>query len=134
MAQNKMFSNKMAAQTPFTVTIIAPIRPGASEAWRRYLQELTGSRRDEYEASCQRWGITREQIWITETLKGTVTIIAVVTTEPELVVEQLANCDLPFERQFREQLLLAQGFDLTNLSVEAPVELVLDWLGPTDLL
>jgi hypothetical protein len=41
--------------------------------------------------------------------------------------------DLPFERQFREQLLLAQGFDLTNLSVEAPVELVLDWFGPTTL-
>jgi hypothetical protein len=131
MAQNQMFSNKMT-RTPFTLTIIAPIRPGASEAWRRYLQELTGSRLDEYEAFCQRWGIAKEQIWIIETLKGAVTIITVATIEPGLRVEQWVNCDLPFERQFREQLLLVQGFDLTNLSVEAPIELVLDWLGPTE--
>lgn len=132
MAQNKIFSNKIA-RTPFTLTLIAPIRPGASEAWRRYLQELTGSRRAEYKASCQRWGIAREQIWIIETLKGAVTIITIAALRPELVVEQLAKGDLPFERQFREQLLLAQGVDLINLSIEAPVELLLDWPGPTDL-
>lgn len=132
MTQNKTFSNKIA-QPPFTLTLIAPIRPGASEAWRRYLQELTGSRRDEYEAFCRRWGVAREQIWIIETLKGAMTIITIATSEPELVVEKLVNSDLPFERQFREQLLLAQGVDLTNLSVEAPVELLLDWFEPTDL-
>ena len=130
MAQNKMFSS-IATSKPFTVAMIAPIRPGASEGWRRHLQELTGSRRAEYEVSRRHWGITRERAWIIETLTGAVAIIAVTTTQPEQVVGQLVTCELPFERRFREQLLAAQGFDLTGLSTQPLVELVLDWLGPT---
>jgi hypothetical protein len=131
MAQNKSFSNQLIG-SPFTLMVITPVRLGASEAWRRYLQELTTSRRHDLEAACQRWGIIREQVWLIETLKGTVTIILVVTNKPEIVVERLVAGELPFERQFREQLLIAQGVDLTNLSPPAPVELVLDWFGPTE--
>ena len=131
MAQNKMFSDT-AMPKPFTVAVIAPIRPGAAEGWRRHLQELMDSRRAEYEASRRHWGITREQAWIIETLTGAVAIIAVTTTQPEQVVGQLATCEMPFERRFREQLLAVQGFDVTSLSTQPLVELVLDWFGPTE--
>lgn len=130
MAQNERLANPMI-DSPFTLVVIAPVRLDASEAWRRYLQELTTSRRPDLEAACQRWGIIREQVWLLETLKGALTIIAMVTNKPETVMGQLAAGELPFERQFREQLLIVQGMDLTNLSSPAPVELVLDWFGPT---
>jgi hypothetical protein len=57
-------------------------------------------------------------------------IMAVTTTQPEQVVERMVTGDLPLEHRFREQLLAAQGFDLTNLSTQPFAELVFDWSGP----
>jgi hypothetical protein len=131
MAQNKPPSGAEINQ-PFIVAVIAPIRPGASENWRRYLQELTDSRRADYEASRRRWGITGERAWLIETATGVVAIMAVTTTQPEHVVERLVAGDLPLERRFREQLLAAQGVDLTHLSTQPLVELVFDWFGLTE--
>jgi hypothetical protein len=131
MAQNETLSGAEINQRS-TVALIAPICPGASEGWRRYLQELTDSRRTDYEALCRRWGITRERAWLIETIKGAVAIMAVTTTQPEQVLERLAAGDLPFEPRLREQLLAAQGVDWTNLSTQPLVEWVFDGLEPTE--
>ena len=39
-----------------------PILPGRQEAWRRFAQELQGSRRSEHADSRQRLGITGERV------------------------------------------------------------------------
>lgn len=131
MAQNKPPSGA-AINQPFIVAVVAPIRPGASERWRRYLQELMDSRRADCEASRRNWGITREQVWLIETIKGVVAIVAMTTTEPEQALERMAAGDLPFEYRFREQLLAVQGLNLTKLSVQPLAELVFDWSEPTE--
>ena len=50
-----------------TILVVAPILPGKAEAWRRFIQEMWGSRRREYEASRRRLGIRVERAWISET-------------------------------------------------------------------
>ena len=44
------------------IVLTFPILPGKVEAWRRFCQELAGSRSTLYEASRRRLGITRERM------------------------------------------------------------------------
>ena len=57
------------------VAFVAPLLPGKAEDHGRFCDELDGARRDEYEASRQRLGITREAAWHQETPAGTVSVI-----------------------------------------------------------
>jgi hypothetical protein len=111
----------------FTIVFAAPILPGKSEEWRRWLQEIMELHRPQYEESRRRLGITGERVWIAETANGNVTIIAVVAEHPEQVLIQMATSDLPFDRWYREQLLALQGFDVAKPLTRASPELVLDW-------
>jgi hypothetical protein len=112
---------------PFTVAFVVPILPGKSEVWRRFVQEIMGSRRTEYAESRQRLGITREWAWLIETGRGDVAIVSIETEQPEPVTAHLATSELPFDRWYREQLLALQGFDLTQPPATAPPELILEW-------
>jgi hypothetical protein len=109
-----------------TVTLITPILPGKAEAWRRFVQEMMGVRRAEYEESRRRLGITGEQAWIAENLHAAVAIITIDVHQPEQLITQLATSDLPFDCWLREQLLTLQGLDLTKVVLD----LVLDWRKP----
>jgi hypothetical protein len=111
----------------FTIIFAAPILPGRSEVWRRWLQEIIESRRLEYEESRWRLGISGERVWIAEAVNGNVAVMAVVAAQPSLVLAQLATSDRPFDRWYREQLLALQGFDLTKPLGRASPELVLEW-------
>ncbi|MBI1878424.1 MAG: hypothetical protein HYR94_09390 [Chloroflexi bacterium] len=109
-----------------TITLIAPILPGKSEAWRRFAQELMTSRYGEYEELRRRLGITEEQVWLAETLAAAVVVIKIEARQPEQLIDQLASADRPFDRWLREQLLVLQGVDLTRLYLD----LILDWRKP----
>jgi hypothetical protein len=111
----------------FTIVFAAPILPGKSEGWRRWLQEMIEVRRPEYEASRRRLGVSGERVWIAETVNGTVAVIAMVAAQPEQVLVQLATSDRPFDCWYREQLLALQGFDLTKPLSRVSPELVLEW-------
>jgi hypothetical protein len=97
-----------------TVIMFAPILPGKAEAWRRFMQEMLGSRRQEYEASRRRLGIQTERAWISETRQETIGIIIIETDHLEQALIALATSNHPFDCWFREQLLALQGLDLTR--------------------
>ena len=56
------------------IVLTFPILAGKVEAWRRFCQELSGSRRRMYEASRQRMGITRERLALVETAFGSTAV------------------------------------------------------------
>ena len=56
------------------IVLTFPILAGKVEAWRRFCQELAGSRRKPYEASRQRLGITRERLALVETAFGSTAV------------------------------------------------------------
>jgi len=68
------------------IVLTFPILAGKVEAWRRFCQELSGSRRKQYEASRQRLGITRERMALMETSFGAT---AVTTLEAPNVAQAL---------------------------------------------
>ena len=126
MAQNRKV--ELSNETHhFAIIFAAPILPGRSEGWRRFLQEMMESRRPEYEESRLRLGISEERTWIAETVNGNVAVVAVIAAQPQQVLVRLATSDLAVDRWYREQLLALQGFDLTKPLSRASPELVLDW-------
>ncbi len=111
-----------------SLRLVLPILPGKEEAWRRLYQELSGSRRPEYEESRRRLGITRECVWVAQILQGEIAIVYLEAEELAQVILQLAASDLPFDRWFRQQLQEVHGLDVTQPKVVAPsTEVIFDW-------
>ncbi|GAC1347013.1 MAG: hypothetical protein NVSMB27_11610 [Ktedonobacteraceae bacterium] len=106
---------------------VSPILPGKQEDWRRFCQELLGSRRSEYEESQRRLGITRVLAWLTHMSSGEMVIVYLEAEGPERVIPQLAASDLPFDRWFRRQLLELHGLDMTQPTCVPPNELIFVW-------
>ena len=106
---------------------VLPILPEKEEAWRRFYQEISGSRRREYEESRRRLGITGECVWVSQVPQGEIAIVALETEDIEHVISQLATTDLPFDRWFRQQLQVFYGLDVTQLQAAPPNELIFTW-------
>src|SRR3970282_1430087 len=71
-----------------------PIAPGKVEAWRRFCQELGGARRQTYEASRRRLGITRERLGLVETPFGSAAITAIDARDVGRAMGQIMTSDL----------------------------------------
>jgi hypothetical protein len=110
-----------------SLTFVTPILPEKGEAWRRFYQELSGSRRTEYERSRRRLGITRECVWVSQTPQREIAIVSIETEDPEQVISQVATSDLPFDRWFRQQMKELHGLDVTQPKAAPPKELIFTW-------
>lgn len=114
----------------YPIVLIAPILPGKSEAWRRFIQEIGGSRRSEYEESRHRLGIVTERTWLVETVSGDVAIMVIEAKQSERVLVQMADSALAFDGWLREQLLNLQGIDLTRPRTIPRPDLIFEWYNP----
>jgi hypothetical protein len=111
-----------------------PIAPGKVEAWRRFCQELGGARRQTYEASRRRLGITRERLGLVETPFGSAALTTIDARDLGQALGQVMTSDLPFDRWYRERIQELQGVEQTRyglLSERPPLaqdqELLFEW-------
>ena len=94
------------------IVLVFPILPGKSEAWRRFIQEIQGSRRSDYEGSRRRLRIFAERTWISTTAQGEQAIIIIEVEDPEQSLRELSNSETPFDVWFRQQIIKLNGVDL----------------------
>src|SRR5712691_6866948 len=86
-------------------------RLGTQERWRRLCQELAGTRRDRFAASCQQAGITQVQVQVVQLLRSELLLLTVQTQEPHQTLEALASSAHQFDHWLREQLQVLLGWD-----------------------
>jgi hypothetical protein len=117
------------------VVLTFPILAGKVEAWRRFCQELSGSRRQSYEASRQRLGITREQLALVDTAFGAMAVTTLEAPDVAQVLGQIISSLLPFDSWYRERLLELHGINLAGyeqFSLPAPLpinqEVHFEWM------
>lgn len=94
------------------IVLSFPILAGKVEAWRRFCQELSGSRRKQYEDSRQQLGITRERMSLRETPYGATSIT---TLEAPNIAQALGNLiasTRSFDAWYRQRLRELHGVDL----------------------
>jgi hypothetical protein len=104
------------------MVLALPIGADQVEAWRRFCQELSGSRLQLYIASRRRLGITCERLALTETAFGAVTVTTLEATDVARVLEQILTSDLPFDRWYREKVMTLHGIQLAGFKRAAVPE------------
>lgn len=68
------------------------------EPWRRFLQELSGSRYEEYAESRRRLGISAEFVWLAPKRSGGgIAVVYLETEDLERALRELAASDFPFD-------------------------------------
>ncbi len=96
------------------IVLTFPIVAGKVEAWRRFCQELSGSRRQTYEASRRRLGITRERLVLVETAFGSAAVTTLEAPDVDRALGQIIASTLPFDRWYREQVRELHGINLAG--------------------
>jgi hypothetical protein len=116
------------------IILTFPIVAGKVEAWRRFCQELAGSRRQTYEASRQRLGITRERLVLVETAFGSAAVTTLEAPDMDRALGQIIASNLPFDRWYREQVQELYGINLVGYEQflhQTPLpphqELIFEW-------
>jgi hypothetical protein len=101
-----------------------PVVPGKEELDRKTLGEMSGARRDEYEAAARRAGITRQIVWHQQSPEGTVAVVYVEADDPAAALSEFGSSDEPFNRWFRDQMKEVHGVDISDPG--PPAEKVFD--------
>lgn len=94
------------------IVLTFPILAGKVESWRRFCQELSGSRRMTYEASRQRMGIIRERLALIESIFGATSVTTLEADDMGLALGQIISSNFPFDVWYRERLLDMHGINL----------------------
>ncbi len=107
--------------------IVCPVRQGTQEHWRRLYQAVTGSHREEFEASCQQAGISQVRVWLVQVLRGELLLMTLNTQEPQQTLKALATSDCPFDRWLREQLQVLLRWNLQDVLPDTQHDLIFAW-------
>jgi hypothetical protein len=94
------------------IVLTFPIMAGKVEAWRRFCQAMSGSRRLAYEASRLQLGITRERLALVETAFGSAAVTTLEANDIGHALGQILTSTLPFDRWYREQMQELHGVSL----------------------
>ncbi|MFZ6030587.1 MAG: hypothetical protein ACOYYS_23005 [Chloroflexota bacterium] len=96
------------------MVLIFPILAGKVEAWRRFCQELSGSRLQMYITSRRRLDITYERLALAETTFGPVAVTTLEAADVERALGQIIISKLPFDRWYRERVEVLHGINLAR--------------------
>jgi hypothetical protein len=108
--------------------MICLLRAGMQERWRRLCQELTGSRRDQFVASCQQRGITSIHVRVVQGLRGEMLLVSLDVQEPHQILQELVASEHPFDRWLQEQFKALLGRTLQDIaSDQQQDDLLIAW-------
>ena len=98
------------------------------EPWRRFLQELSGPRHEEYAKSRQSLGILAESVWLVpKPSGGGVAIVHLVAEDPERALRELAASDTPFDSWYGKEMRRLFGHDFALLARVAGGQPLFAW-------
>lgn len=109
------------------IVLASPILPGKLEAWRRFCQELSGTRRRQYIESRRRLGITGERIGLLRTAQTELAVIHIEAAQPEQLLPKLIGSEQPFDRWFKRRVRELHGVDMRQSAPTLSREVIFEW-------
>jgi hypothetical protein len=104
------------------------VQADQEEPWRRFLQELSGPRYEEYAQSRRSLGILAESVWLVpKPSGGGVAIVHLVAEDPERALRELAASDTPFDSWYGKEMRRLFGHDFARLARVAGGEPLFAW-------
>ena len=98
------------------------------EPRRRFLQELSGPRYEEYAQPKRRLGVSAESVWLApKPSGGGVAVVCLEAEHTEWALCELAGSETPFDSWYGREIRNMFGFDLARLPRVASGELLFAW-------
>ena len=89
-----------------------PIPAGKTEQWKKFIGELTGTRKAEFAASRRSLGV-RERTFLQHTPQGDLVLVTLEGDHPETAFAEFAKRTDPFTMWFKQQVNEIHGMDLS---------------------
>jgi hypothetical protein len=93
------------------MAVAFPILPGKTEEWRSLMEELNGSRREQFAESRRRAGV-HERTFLQPTPMGDLVIVTLEGDDPEHAFGRMIGADDEFTKWFLERVQAGHGVDL----------------------
>lgn len=106
--------------------VLAPILPERLEAQLRLAEQLSGSRRAEWEDYLRRYSLTRHRSWLAQSPAGPLAVIAVEGPGAAEMMPRFATSEHPFDRWFRAELEQNHGMRFDTPPLFPPPRLMGD--------
>lgn len=91
-----------------------PVLPGKAGEWKELINEMNGPRSKEREESRKRVGLTTERVWLQHTKTGDLAVVYWEAGDIGKVFEGFINSNVPFDKWFREKILVGvHGMDVS---------------------
>lgn len=97
-----------------TLAFAVPILPGKTEAWKKWMEELHGLRKQDFLASRKRFGVAVERVYLQNHPGGDLAIISVEGEDVEKFPQKLAASKEPFDVWLQKMVLEIYGVDLSK--------------------
>jgi hypothetical protein len=96
------------------ICLVVPITPGRKEEACAFLRELENERRDDYESSERRIGITKEVWYVAHTASGDQLVAYMESPDFARALSLFSHSRDSFDLWFKQRLALTTGLDLNN--------------------
>lgn len=107
------------------LAIAIPILPGKEEEWRKFSQELSGNRKQDFIASRKKLNV-RERTFYQHTPMGDFVIVTLEGNDPEGAFQHFASANDDFTKWFVERVKAVHGVDLSQPPPGPLPELIVD--------
>jgi hypothetical protein len=111
--------------------IAVPLISNKVEAWKTWIRECMGPRREEFEEFNERMELTLHRAWLTEGPQGPLAIVVVDGPGANSFLEKLARSKEPFDRWLRERISEYHGIDFSKPDVVQPSQMLMDYRART---
>lgn len=116
--------------------LVWDVSPDREEPWRRFLQELSGPRHEEFASSRHRASVSAETVWFApRSSGGGMAIVWLEAEDPERALRELTAelaARTPFGLWYATQMRGLFGCDPARLARAARGELLFGWRGTSD--
>jgi hypothetical protein len=109
-----------------SLSLTLTVTPGQSDRLRDFAQQVVGQRRQEFEASGQRIGLTREGWYLQRTPMGELWTVWVEGTDPAAALGSFVQSQESFDVWFKQEVEQITGVDLNQPPADIP-EVLFDW-------
>lgn len=110
-----------------SLAMTLPLLLGKTESWKRWVQEMAGTRLSEFQASRKRLGITKEVSFLQQTPQGDLAILYIEAEDMARAFQGFATSQDPFDVLFRQKTQEFFGLDLAQPPSGPLPETVFDW-------
>jgi len=107
------------------IAVAFPILPGKTHEWRAWMDEVNGSRREEFDASRRNAGV-HERTFLQSTPMGDVVIVTLEGDDPGRAFGRMLGANDEFAKWFAAKAKDVHGVDLTQQQTVSIPELIVD--------